>query len=280
MLPVVEQPLLPCQVLLPFVRRRQVLVHEGDDDVDKLAKRLDRIHDLVVVVLLATRGVVDVPDTKERPKCLTAGAILGTESDFEDERFPRVLPLKQPSPATKPARNCAECLVTGRTVVVTPAEHSTANWLLAARYRTGRPTFSVTRWLQTLVGTQRISPELVLRALRARQQVPLAERDGGRVMGSTRCNVERRHRLPVRSLWISRVNRAEPEKLSHRFEDPPVSLCHCDLQDESQLRRTVDERRLLRRDDERTLSRDNAAECVPDVIDQTGQSRASGADAD
>ena len=70
-LPVIHQTLLPGEVLLPLVRLGQMLVHEGDQDVDVVMKRLDRERHFIVVVGLAARVPVHAARSEERPKHFT-----------------------------------------------------------------------------------------------------------------------------------------------------------------------------------------------------------------
>src|SRR6266511_3177670 len=55
MLPVVQQPLPPGEVLLPLVRRRQVRIHERDDHVEELGEGLNSEARFVVIVRSSSR---------------------------------------------------------------------------------------------------------------------------------------------------------------------------------------------------------------------------------
>jgi hypothetical protein len=65
MLPVVEQLRAPGEVLTAFVRLRKVLVHERDDDIEKVTKAPDGERRFVVEMLLSPRVGVHVAHTEE-----------------------------------------------------------------------------------------------------------------------------------------------------------------------------------------------------------------------
>lgn len=76
----------PRSVLLPLRARWQVPVHERDHHLQKLPPRLDREDDDVVVVRLAARVVVGVPDAEEGAE---GSAELGVErAEAHGERPP------------------------------------------------------------------------------------------------------------------------------------------------------------------------------------------------
>jgi len=75
-LPVLEEPGSPREVLLPLVRLRQVSVHERNDDRHEVPQRLDDKAALVVVVRLPSRRAVQATDLHERTEG-SAGLTVG-----------------------------------------------------------------------------------------------------------------------------------------------------------------------------------------------------------
>jgi hypothetical protein len=85
MLPVVEQVRTPAQVLVAFVRRGQVLVHERDDPLDEIGQGTHGERHLVVVVRLATRRSVDRATPEEVAQMLAHRPVDPSEADSKQE---------------------------------------------------------------------------------------------------------------------------------------------------------------------------------------------------
>lgn len=93
LIPVFEQASTPIEILAPFVRNREVLVHERHDDLNEIAKRLDNEARLVVVVWLSAWKFVHAANAQCFQEEHHGCSICGTEADCKAEavlRSPKV----------------------------------------------------------------------------------------------------------------------------------------------------------------------------------------------
>ena len=154
-----------------------MLVHEGDDDLDQVSRRLDLEGHLVVVVCSATHPPVNGADAKERLQGLAHIGVARRHTNRKGEpplvrRRPEV-----PSAVVKPPTKVAVASVTRRMVIMRSAQPPPPYRIPAPRDGTRRRAETPPRWVNLEVPLHLVSPALELDTLGAGKKILLGEGD-------------------------------------------------------------------------------------------------------